>query len=79
MIQVKLELGFKPRAIARGLNRAASTIKRELDRNGWQAPTRPRKRGRQPLTGGYRLQMTQARAGWAAPAVSSRARRGRAD
>ena len=62
MIQAKLELGFKPRAIARGLNRAASTIKRELDRNGWQAPAGPRRPGRQPLTGGYRLQNAQARA-----------------
>ena len=62
MIQAKLELGFKPRAIARGLNRAASTIKRELDRNGWQAPTNPRRLGRPPLTGGYRLQNAQARA-----------------
>jgi len=62
MIQAKLELGFKPRAIARGLNRAASTIKRELDRNGWRAPTCPRRRGRQPLTGGYRLQNAHARA-----------------
>src|SRR5664279_1025601 len=62
MIQAKLELGFKPRAIARGLNRAASTIKRELDRNGWQAPTRPRRLGRPPFTAGYRLQNAQARA-----------------
>jgi transposase, IS30 family len=62
MIQAKLELGFKPRAIARGLNRAASTIKRELDRNGWQAPTSPRRLGRPPLTGGYRLQNAQASA-----------------
>ena len=62
MIQAKLELGFKPRAIARGLNRAASTIKWELDRNGWQAPNRPRRLGRPPLTGGYRLQNAQARA-----------------
>jgi len=62
MIQAKLELGFKPRAIARGLNRAASTIKRELDRNGWQASVEPRKRGRPLLAGGYRLHAAQARA-----------------
>ena len=62
MIQAKLELGFKPRAIARGLNRAASTIKRELDRNGWQPSANPRRAGRHPLTGGYRLQAAQARA-----------------
>ena len=62
MIQAKLELGVKPRAIARGLNRAASTIKRELDRNGWQAPSNPRKPGRPSLSGGYRLQSAHARA-----------------
>jgi IS30 family transposase len=62
MIQAKLELGFKPRAIARGLNRAASTIKRELDRNGWQALAQPRRLGRPPIAGGYRLQNAQARA-----------------
>ena len=62
MIQAKLELGFKPRAIARGLNRAASTIKRELDRNGWQPSDIPRRPGRPLLTGGYRLQAAQAKA-----------------
>ena len=62
MIQAKLELGFKPRAIARGLNRAASTIKRELDRNGWQPPVNPRRLGRPLLAGGYRLQAAQSRA-----------------
>jgi IS30 family transposase len=62
MIQAKLELGFKPRAIARGLNRAASTIQRELDRNGWQAPIHPRAQGRPTLAGGYRVQTAQARA-----------------
>ena len=62
MIQAKLELGFKPRAIARGLNRATSTITRELHRNGWEAPIHPRGPGRPSLTGGYRLQSAQARA-----------------
>jgi len=60
MIQAKLELGFKPRAIARGLNRAALAIERGLDRNGWQAPTSPRRLGRPPLTGGYWIQNAQA-------------------
>jgi len=62
MIQAKLELGFKPRAIALGLNRAPSTIKRELDRNGWEAPPKRRKQGRPTLSGGYRLQSAHARA-----------------
>ena len=38
IIEVRLEDGFKLRAIARSLNRAPSTITRELARNGWQAP-----------------------------------------
>ena len=70
MIQAKLELGFKPRAIALGLNRAPSTIKRELDRNGWQAPPKRRKQGRLSVSGGYRLQSAHARA--CAPASKPR-------
>ena len=36
LIQAKLETGCKLRAIARGLQRSASTISRELKRSGWQ-------------------------------------------
>ena len=35
---------------------------RELNRNGWQPSAHPRRPGRPPLTGGYRLQAAQARA-----------------
>ena len=35
MIQTQLEMGIKPAAIAVGLNRSASTLSRELRRNGW--------------------------------------------
>jgi transposase, IS30 family len=62
VIQTKLEMGFTPGAIALGLGRAPSTIKRELDRNQWLAPSCPRKPGRPPLAGGYRTQTAQARA-----------------
>jgi len=38
MIQTQLEMGLKPAAIATGLNRSASTLSRELRRNGWARP-----------------------------------------
>ena len=43
-IETQLSLGLVPSAIARGLGRAATTVLRELRRNGWQ-PDRPRVRG----------------------------------
>lgn len=56
MIQTQLEMGIKPAAIARGLNRSASTLSRELRRNGWRAPETPRGPGRPPRAGGYRAE-----------------------
>jgi len=38
MIQTQLEMGIKPAAMALGLNRSASTLSRELRRNGWVRP-----------------------------------------
>jgi len=38
-LQAQLELGFKSAAIALALQRRASTISRELARNGWRRPT----------------------------------------
>jgi len=38
MIQTQLEMGIKPAAIGLGLNRSASTLSRELSRNGWVRP-----------------------------------------
>jgi IS30 family transposase len=38
MIQTQLEIGIKPGAIAKGLNRSASTVSRELSRNDWCRP-----------------------------------------
>jgi IS30 family transposase len=35
-IQAQLELGFRTAAIAAALNRAPSTVSRELRRNGWK-------------------------------------------
>ena len=53
LIQLSLEQGCTLRVIARSLQRAPSSISRELKRNGWTNPaTGPRKRGRPLLAGG---------------------------
>ncbi|MBK8132291.1 MAG: IS30 family transposase [Gammaproteobacteria bacterium] len=63
MIQLHLEQGCTLRAIARSVQRAPSSISRELRRNGWSNPaTVPRKRGRPPVAGGYRAPLAQQRA-----------------
>ncbi len=53
MIQTQLEMGIKPAAIAAGLKRSASTLSRELRRNGWARPKTGRGPGRPPVAGGY--------------------------
>ena len=63
MIQLSLVQGRALRVIARSLQRALSSISRELKRNGWTNPTKgPRKRGRPPLVGGYRAPLAKQRA-----------------
>ncbi len=63
MIQLSLEQGCTLRAIALSVQRAPSTISRELKRNGWCNPaTLPPKRGRPPVAGGYRAPAAQQRA-----------------
>ena len=55
LIQLSLEQGYTLRVIARSLQRAPSSIRRKLKRNGWTNPTTgSRKRGCPPLAGGYR-------------------------
>ena len=54
LIQTQLSMGFKPAQIARELGRSASTICRELKRNGWVRPKAHRSPGRPLVTGGYR-------------------------
>ncbi len=61
-IQFLLERGFTIRAIARTMNRAPSTIGRELARNGWVRPSLSRGRGRPAVAGGYRAVRAQQRA-----------------
>lgn len=62
MIQTQLEMGIKPAAIALGLNRSASTLSRELRRNGWARPKARRYPGRPSVAGGYRAQAAHKRA-----------------
>ena len=62
MIQTQLEMGIKPAAVAKELDHSASTLSRELNRNGWTRPKVRRKRGRPAVTGGYRSEAANRRA-----------------
>lgn len=62
MIQTQLEMGIKPAVIAMGLGRSASTLSRELTRNGWVRPKARRGPGRPPMAGGYRSEAAHQRA-----------------
>ena len=62
MIQTQLGMGIRPSAIAIGLNRSASTLSRELRRNGWTRPKTRRGPGRPPVAGGYRAEAAHKRA-----------------
>ena len=61
-IQLALERGCRLRAIARSVQRAPSTISRELAHNAWIRPPKRRGRGRPRLAGGYRAVPAQERA-----------------
>jgi len=78
MIQTQLALGVRPAAIARALHRSASTLSRELQRNGWRRPKTPRGPGRPAVAGGYRCESAQrrARACTVTPRVERRLRLG---
>ena len=62
MIQTQLAMGIKPAAIAVVLNRSASTLSRELRRNGWTGPKTHRRPGRPSVAGGYRAETAHQRA-----------------
>ena len=62
LLQTQLSMGWRPAAIAAGLQRARSTISREMARNGWlPADSRPLL-GRTPIAGGYRARIADRRA-----------------
>ena len=63
LIQLSLERGCTIRAIALSLDRSASSIRRELARNGWCDPkSQPAHAGRPVLAGGYRSATAHQRA-----------------
>ncbi len=62
MIQTQLAMGIKASVIARVLGRRASTLSRELHRNGWVCPKAPRGPGRPAVAGGYRAEAAHMRA-----------------
>ncbi len=63
LIQLSLERGCSIRAIARSLDRSASSISRELGRNQWCDPrSQPARSGRLALAGGYRAALADQRA-----------------
>jgi transposase, IS30 family len=60
MIQTQLEMGMKPSAIAKSINRLPSTISHELKRNGWnRAKMLP---GRPVVAGGCSAEAAHKRA-----------------
>ena len=62
MIEAQLKLRLRPGAIAAGLQRARSTVTREIKRNGWKPDKDPRQRGRPRIAGGYRAPVAEQRA-----------------
>jgi transposase, IS30 family len=53
LIQTQLSMSWSPAAIAAGLQRAPSTITREMARNRWKPEPEGIRRGRPPIAGGY--------------------------
>jgi transposase, IS30 family len=62
LIETQLREGMRPGAIARGLQRARSTITREIRRNGWLAESEWPRRGGSRIAGGYRCVPADRRA-----------------
>ena len=61
LIQAQLQMGWKPAAIAAGLQRARSTISRELRRNGWQPEALSTPQGRRWGNGMYLARKAERR------------------
>ncbi len=62
LIQTQLSMGWSPAAIAAGLQRARSTITREMARNRWKPEAEGIRRGRPPIAGGYYASRAHRRA-----------------
>src|ERR1039457_3843862 len=61
LLQTQLVMRWSPAAIAAGLQRARSTITREMARNGWLPEPEIALRGRPRVAGGYRAEAAQQR------------------
>ena len=64
LIQTQLSMGWSPAAIAAGLQRARSTVLREIRRNRWDPKKTQRKRGRPYVAAGYYAVTADQRARW---------------
>jgi IS30 family transposase len=62
LVQTQLSMGWRPAAIAAGLQRARSTGTREMRRNGWRPEPEHIQRGRPPIAGGYYARTAHHRA-----------------
>jgi IS30 family transposase len=62
LLQTQLGMRWSPAAIAAGLQRARSTITREMARNGWLPEPEIALRGRPRIAGGYRAEAAHERA-----------------
>ena len=62
LIQTQLSMGWSPAAIAAGLQRARSTVHRELRRNGWQPSAKVSWQSRRWGNGGYLARLADRRA-----------------
>ena len=62
LLQTQLGLRWSPAAIAAGLQRARSTVTREMVRNGWLPEPEIALRGRPRVAGGYRAEAAHERA-----------------
>ncbi len=63
VIHTQLEIGFNPTAMAMGLSRSASTLSRELRRNGWGRPTMRRGPYARPCLHGHTARCAPPAAG----------------
>ena len=62
LIQTQLSMGWSPAAIAAGLQRARSTVLRELRRNGWRTSAEVSWQSRRWGNGGYLARLADRRA-----------------
>src|ERR1700761_179067 len=62
LIQTQLSMGWRPAAVAAGLQRSRSTVVRELRRNGWRSSLEVSYQSRCWGNGGYLARLADRRA-----------------